>query len=112
MAYLKMEYFFHMSEIILKESGSRFPSRLCLTIAIHQSDCWPFRSLLIRTPKSEKKWIGVQSYELCARQDGRVRLMLIQPPCSFPSRSSGARNRLRMAMEKQGATYSLSSSLI
>ena len=53
------------------------PLRLRLTI--QQSDCWPFRSLSIRIPKSEKKWIGVQSYELCARQDGWIGLMFYIP---------------------------------
>ena len=30
-------------------------------------------------PRSEKRWIDVQSYELCAREDGRVGLMLYIP---------------------------------
>ena len=50
------------------------PLRLRLTI--QQSDSWPFRSLSIRMPKSEKKWIGVKSYGLCARKGGRFACLL------------------------------------
>ena len=52
-------------------------------------------------PKSEKKWIGVQSYELCARQDGRVAFTVVVQALEIVSQDGDGKAKGHLCSIKQ-----------